>query len=265
MALNRRRASDQIVDELRRRIVAQVWKDGEQLPTEKALSQEFDVSPNTVREAIRALGALGLVEVRRGSGAYVRIEDKSIMSESLGTLMRLNSVPLADAMGLSRYLHLRAAELAVDRATEADLQRLERASHASVDENSANNALQVLEFLRALVKCADEPLVASLTNPLDELIVIHIFQAFADSEDTLRTYLISIREKWQDVSRGVSSRDVEQAKDAVSGYYDATAKIVNSLHELRDTLLVTPEWNRLLEDLAINRKSVSESDTVSAM
>ncbi|MDA8374850.1 MAG: GntR family transcriptional regulator [Actinomycetota bacterium] len=58
-------------EELRRRILAGEWAVGERLPTEDELCREFAVSRVTVRSAIQALAAQGLVDIRHGSGTYV--------------------------------------------------------------------------------------------------------------------------------------------------------------------------------------------------
>ena len=58
-------------EELRQRILAGEWKVGERLPTEDDLCRQFMVSRVTVRSAIQALAAQGLVDIRHGSGTYV--------------------------------------------------------------------------------------------------------------------------------------------------------------------------------------------------
>jgi GntR family transcriptional regulator len=61
----------QIADELRSRIESGMLGPGQQLPTELELRDEFKASRNTVRDAIKRLTSLGLVESRPGSGTYV--------------------------------------------------------------------------------------------------------------------------------------------------------------------------------------------------
>jgi GntR family transcriptional regulator len=61
----------QIADELRNRIESGALEPGQQLPTELALREEFGASRNTVRDAIKRLSGLGLVESRPGSGTFV--------------------------------------------------------------------------------------------------------------------------------------------------------------------------------------------------
>jgi GntR family transcriptional regulator len=61
----------QIAEELRRQIEAEELRPGQQLPTELALQDQYNASRNTVRDAIKRLTSLGLVESRPGSGTFV--------------------------------------------------------------------------------------------------------------------------------------------------------------------------------------------------
>jgi GntR family transcriptional regulator len=64
----------QIADDLRRQIEAGTLKPGEQLPTELELREKYQASRNTVRDAVKRLSSLGLVESRPGSGTFVTRE-----------------------------------------------------------------------------------------------------------------------------------------------------------------------------------------------
>jgi len=65
------RAFEQAVEQLRDAILEGQFVLGDRLPTEQVLCETLDVSRSTIREALRVLEAEGLIEVRRGSGAYV--------------------------------------------------------------------------------------------------------------------------------------------------------------------------------------------------
>src|ERR1700733_9227361 len=69
--VSRATAADQIIEQLRTQILTGAVALGAKLPTERELGLEFGVSSPTIREALRALSSMGLIEARRGSGAYV--------------------------------------------------------------------------------------------------------------------------------------------------------------------------------------------------
>ncbi|XPP27080.1 MAG: FadR/GntR family transcriptional regulator [Leucobacter sp.] len=250
MRIGKTRVSDLILAELRRRIAAGVWTDGEQLPTERELAAEFEVSPNTIREAIRALGAAGLVEVRQGSGAFVTLATSQIIATSLGTLMQLRNVSLNDVLALDRYLHARVVHLAVQNAEEADIERLEATVADSYAGNAAQNAAQVGAFLEALTAAAHDPLLAGICWALDRSVVESVAAVYADNAAALEPELIAIRRIRVELVNAIRARDEDRAQQAISDYYDASEAITSSRDELSTVRVSDERWSEILNDLA---------------
>ena len=74
MAINkirRKKVWEEVAEELQRLIVDGHWQKGEQLPSEIELAKEFGVSRSALREALRSLSSMGLVQLRHGEGYFV--------------------------------------------------------------------------------------------------------------------------------------------------------------------------------------------------
>ena len=78
------RLYQQVADSIRKQIQSGAMPAGSRLPSEKLLAQQLGVSRPTVREAMIALEIAGLVEIRTGSGSYVRQRD-TIAAPSVDT------------------------------------------------------------------------------------------------------------------------------------------------------------------------------------
>lgn len=103
-------------------------KPGDKLPTEIELAEQLGIGRNSVREAIKMLSSLGVVEIKRGMGTYIV---ESVPSSSLNQLL----LSLAFHQGTSRelielrlLLEIGAAVLAIDNADDADITKLEEAN-----------------------------------------------------------------------------------------------------------------------------------------
>src|SRR5215204_6289277 len=97
---------------------------GEQLPTERALMQSLRVGRSTIREVLRHWQALGVVEVRKGSGTYL----KRLVSGStiyLPLSIEAERDALLHTVEVRRGLETEAGALAALRATPGDLQDIE--------------------------------------------------------------------------------------------------------------------------------------------
>src|SRR4051794_8202475 len=96
--LSARRTAEIVADELRRQIIDGELSDGDLLPRQELLVEQFNVSLVSLREALRILETEGLVSVRRGNrgGAVVHAPGKGSAAYMLGLLLQSDYVPLAD-------------------------------------------------------------------------------------------------------------------------------------------------------------------------
>jgi DNA-binding FadR family transcriptional regulator len=116
------RIAEIVADELRRQIIDGELADGDLLPRQEVLVEQFNVSLVSLREALRILETEGLVSVRRGNrgGAVVHAPAKASAAYMLGLLLQSDYVRLAD-LGLAlQELEPTCAALAARRPDRAD-------------------------------------------------------------------------------------------------------------------------------------------------
>jgi DNA-binding FadR family transcriptional regulator len=132
--------TDHAINKIRERIVSGAWGAGDRLPKESELAAELGISRNSLREAVRALSQLRVLEVRQGDGTYVSSLEPDLLLESTGFISHLllgeTEIELYE---VRRILEAAAAALAsgrIDAQEKADLgQSLERMRAAqSVEE-----------------------------------------------------------------------------------------------------------------------------------
>src|ERR1700754_1692378 len=111
------------------------WSVGDRIPGEYDLASRLAVSRPAVREAIRALSHIGVLEVRRGDGTYVR---SALDPRPL--LRRVERATLRDVFELQQAYDAQAARLAAVRRTPDDLVNL----HALLEDRDA--ACDPVEF-----------------------------------------------------------------------------------------------------------------------
>src|SRR5579872_5978966 len=151
------RASSDVIAQIRRAILSGQYRPGDRLPTEREMAQQFGVSRVTVRDALRALEANGLVRVKVGGqgGPYVSEPDIALLSVSFGTHLQLRGTTFQELAEARQALETTAAELAARRATSQDLAALEAAIQARIQAPlSSDIAATSLDFHTALVTAA---------------------------------------------------------------------------------------------------------------
>ncbi len=217
---------DEIIESLRQDIVTRRLTDGDRLPSEKELSDRFGVSQPTIREAIRALETLGLVEVLHGNGTFVRSQGDFALASAMQTLLQLESVGIMDVIDIRAALGRHSIEMAVTKATDADIAEMQRISdrfdHVNemkeVDEVIAN----VIGFQRALSASAHNALLQSLETFL--LALLNEVQLKSLSSRGMRFW----RQRAMDfqpyriaILDGIRARDPAAARSAMDRYFDA--------------------------------------------
>src|ERR1035437_6882286 len=161
-----------VAAQLRRQIVLGELKEGDQLPSESVLMEQFGVSRPTLREAFRILEAAGAITVR--GGARVQVPDISVAARHIGLLLQYRGALLSDVYEVRAVLEPAAARMAARRRTSADLARLQEVldrHRESLDDPGASIAADA-EFHRLIVEMSGSEtlqiLVGMLTNIIRE-------------------------------------------------------------------------------------------------
>jgi GntR family transcriptional repressor for pyruvate dehydrogenase complex len=159
----RRRIADAIAEDLRSQIASGAIPHGARLPAERDLAERYGVSGPTVREALQGLSALGLLEMRHGSGTYVSALANSLIAKALGTVIELQGVSVMNLIGLLGALNGYAARLAVTRSTGDDVASLEEAI-AAIDAAQDIDGIEraIKHFITGLAAAAHDPLLLAL-------------------------------------------------------------------------------------------------------
>jgi len=177
-----------VAAQLRRQIVLGELKEGDQLPPESVLMEEFGVSRPTLREAFRILEAEGAITVRRGvrGGARVQVPDIAVAARHIGLLLQYRGALLSDVYEVRAVLEPAAARMAAKRRTSADLTRLQEAldrhrESLEVEDPAATIAADA-EFHRLIVELSGNETLQVLAAMVSS-IIREGDRAYAESHD----------------------------------------------------------------------------------
>ena len=149
---------EQAAAELARLLAAEHWTVGTRLPGELELGRLLGVGRSTVREAVRSLTAVGMLEARQGAGTFV-----ASTSPLTSLDRRLRRAGVAEVYEVRMALELEAARLAAARRTEADLVALRVALAARTAATSSVAFVDAdLVFHHAVIAAAHNPVLADL-------------------------------------------------------------------------------------------------------
>lgn len=159
-SIRRHLLTDQAAELLRSRIDSGEWEIGAKLPGETTLAGELGVGRSTVREAVRMLAGLGMLESRQGAGVFLR---RSSPRQDWDRVLRTEEI--LHVVEVRNTVEIEAARLAATRRDEADLQALRRALDARSAASGAGAAAFVdadIALHRAVVVAAHNPVLTEL-------------------------------------------------------------------------------------------------------
>ena len=172
------RIADTIAGELETRILEGSLKPGDRLASERDLAVELGVSRPSLREAIQKLVSKGLLTTRHGGGTTVTDRLEAPFVDPWQQMLDGHPTLQADLLEFRHMLEAQAAYLAAERATDADIERLD-AAVAALDAVYASNDLSAcidtdVAFHQAIAEAAHNVLIGHLTASLLRVIHGHI-------------------------------------------------------------------------------------------
>lgn len=218
---------------LRARIVRGEWAPGQRLPGERELAEAYETNRNTLREAVRKLEQFGLVSVRQGQGATVCDWRKTGTIQLLEPFLAHGNdanekVQLLRDLLTFRTLVLESAmSLAAERATDADLERLERLTRvlkaAGVAQDREALAEGYQEWLEALVDASHSLAARWSANPFLSMnqSLMRRFPALWVSDEAFGEYLDAC-------TAALRARDTDAGVAATRRYYARIDSVVLS-------------------------------------
>ena len=165
--LEKENLSKRICINLQKYIIEKNLKPGDRILSEKELADGFGVSRGSVREALKALQIIGVIESRAGDGTFLReFSNESFLMQFLFTVS-LNTVRIEYLADIRFLLEKRVIELAIDKACECDFRELEEVLDKIEDKQSADPNADTselgLEFHRKLIEISENPALINLT------------------------------------------------------------------------------------------------------
>lgn len=188
---------------------------GTRLPPERQLAARLEVGRSAVREALAALEILGIVEVRPGSGSYLRGTVSELLPQSLRWGVLLGERNTRELLELRSGLEIYVARLAAARMSDGELARL--AKHLERMRSSLEDLKAFvkadLAFHHELASSADNAVLLDLLQMVRSLLRVWVDRAVHDPEQA-RAALI----EHEEVYRALEARDGDAAASAMAAH-----------------------------------------------
>jgi GntR family transcriptional regulator, transcriptional repressor for pyruvate dehydrogenase complex len=213
-AIKPRRVFEEICDRIRAELAAGTLHAGDKLPPERELAQQFGVSRTAVREALRTLEIVGLVQLVKGAkGGAFMMEGTQSVRQSLQDLINLGRLSLDDLTEARLLIQDVIVRLACVRATEEDFRALEQDINRTEELMAAGRLRERLEysieFYKILAAATRNAVLSILIDSLTHILRLVIARVGPDP----RLDLVEVRRRFMQHLR---ARDADRASAEMS-------------------------------------------------
>lgn len=164
-----------VAEQILRRIESGELAAGQRLPAQRDLAERLAVGRSSIREAINALVVMGYLEVRHGSGTYVRADPPALDASLQQLTAAFKAVSLLDLMEIREVLECQSAALAAERADSNHLRRLRRImDQVEATRGDYHIFLKAdIDFHACLAEATGNPVIEEMTKLILDKLVRH--------------------------------------------------------------------------------------------
>ncbi len=163
--------AEEISNQLLSMIKEKQLRPGDKLPPERELAAILQVSRPSLREALRALAIMNIIEIRQGDGTYVTSLDPGLLVEHLEFILSLDDSTFLQLLEARKIVEVGIASLAAQRITDVQIAELETCQAKSVESVDDHEAfLEVdLELHEIITRAACNPFLKRFITSLSHL------------------------------------------------------------------------------------------------
>ncbi|MDT0611304.1 FadR/GntR family transcriptional regulator [Streptomyces lancefieldiae] len=160
--------TDEAIEKIKGMIVSGALRPGDRLPKESELAAGLGLSRNSLREAVRALSLIRILDVRQGDGTYVTSLDPQLLLEAVSFVVDFHrDDTVLEFLAVRRILEPAATAMAASRISERELDSLDAQLDALGGEPSVEELVAGdLEFHRGIVGASGNSVLCSLLDSL---------------------------------------------------------------------------------------------------
>lgn len=167
-----RKSYQYIVEQIQQRILSGELKFGDKLPPEREMGEIYNISRNSVREALRTLEVIGLIECRHGEGNFITNKIDGCVINALSAMFVLDKGNIAELLQMRRSIELGSVRNIIERKRKTDVAALRKIIDKYEKDADAETYLAIdARFHRTIVELSENTLYKIIFNMLSALII----------------------------------------------------------------------------------------------
>jgi GntR family transcriptional regulator, transcriptional repressor for pyruvate dehydrogenase complex len=222
--------AEQVAAQISDQIAEGRWKPGEKLPSEAELCGALRIGRSTLREALKSLAFVGMVQMRPGEGTYVIEESRLLIDRIMARGSLKTDQELQDVGEARLLLEGEIAALAAERAEPEDLEKLQSIIDEmtrSLENGGRDYVALDVEFHLAISRCAKNQIFSELLSPIRGVLT-----EFIAKSQELPGIQENAHRQHMKILAAIRSRNPEKARHAMRTHLHTCEKTFSLLGRL---------------------------------
>ncbi|MBN2287260.1 MAG: FadR family transcriptional regulator [Tissierellales bacterium] len=218
-----KKVHEKVIEYIDMQVNLGLLKKGDKIPPERQLVEILGIGRNSIREALKILNIIGLLEKRQGDGTYIRESFDEWFSEPMSIAFLLSENSRNEIFEFRNMVEVEIATLAAERITEAEIQALIACYNNMInvgDEIESARYDKLFHYI--LAKSSRNLIIISSYNAMSRMMDLFIHdireEAFQNSGEDLVTII------HQEVFEAIIAKDPVKARQAMKHHMDVIRK-----------------------------------------
>jgi len=231
--IKNKRVYEHVIEQIQDMIMNGNLERGDKLPSERDLSEQLGISRTSIREALRALEIIGLVESRQGEGNFIKGDIESSMLEPLSVMFKLSGGKPLDILELRKIIEIESAKLAAQRISDDEKEELKEIMERL---RNAKNEIESSEFDKKfhymVAKCTGNYLLLNFLNVISSLMRDFIKSARWEilQANQSQEFLVN---QHQEICNAITEMDSQKAAMAMKKHIEYIYNVVEKIDKKR--------------------------------
>ena len=221
---------EQVIEQIEGMITNGVLKKGDRLPSERELVEQLGVSRASIREALRSLEIIGLIESKQGEGNFIRENLDNTLFEPLSIMFMLNDCKVEEIFELRKVIEIETAALAARKITDEEINELQMlVDNMKTSEDEDERVKDDAKFHYTIAKASRNFLILSILNTVSSLMDSFIKDA---RKNIINNQLKdSIDNEHEEILNALKSHNPNKASESMRKHMDLINKNLVKLNK----------------------------------
>lgn len=224
---------EEVAETLHEMIRTGQLKPGDRIDSVQQLAENFQVGRSAIREALSALKAMGLVEMRQGEGTFIKSFDAKQITFPLSTAILLKKEDIANLLEVRKVIETGISAAAAKKRTDMDIYAMEQVLEEmkNAQGNGELGEKADFKFHVTLSAAAHNPILSSLMDQVSGLM-------FEIQKETRRLWLFSkqttsekLYEQHVAIYKAIAEKDEEKARNSMLSHLENVEEILRKYYE----------------------------------